>query len=195
MSNIVYVPEWCMRHIDSQKESLDSLDVDDVRKSIVSVVDVNNYLLAQCEFAKLIVQGFIATELPKNVPHIYESAYGRMLHSKNMDDEARLKVSLALQNPAINYEALGFAAGELSSMDFTYSASESGRVVYVVGLSSEPNGGDDRTLPTISRDILCNVLSVCHTRLRVNNGAVDKSSTLRENPVLSSFYVSTLLAR
>ena len=49
MSNIVYVPEWCKRHIDSQDESLDSLDVDDVRKSIVSVVDVNNYLMAQCE--------------------------------------------------------------------------------------------------------------------------------------------------
>lgn len=195
MSNIVYVPEWCKRHIDSQDESLDSLDVDDVRKSIVSVVDVNNYLMAQCEFAKLMVQGYVQTELPKKVPHIYETAYGQMLHSRNLDAEAQLKVSLALQNPAINYEALGFAAGELDSIDFSYSVSDSGRVVYVVGLSSVPNGSEGRTLQTISRDILCNVLGACHTRLRVNNGAVDKSSTLRENPVLASFYVSTLLAR
>ena len=80
--------------------------------------------------------------------------------------------------------------GLADSTDRAWFATE-----FAIGLSSVPNGSEGRTLQTISRDILCNVLGACHTRLRVNNGAVDKSSTLRENPVLASFYVSTLLAR
>lgn len=194
MSKIVYVPEWLKNHLDSQSESLDSLDVVDIGSTIVSSADVINYLVAQVEFAKVLVSGIDRSTIPQSSGNIYETGYGLMLHSPQKDGEARLKTSLALQNLAINYDALGVAAGEFGDKTFNVVPSLSGRVVFIVGSSSVPHEGEGRTIKTISRNILCDVFSACHSRLRVNDGHVDKSSTLRENPVLASIYVSTLLA-
>lgn len=195
MSKIVYVPEWLKQHLDVQGESLECLDELDIGSAIVSPEDVNNYLVAQVEFAKLLVATQVSQELPERIGNIYETGYGLMLHSAPRDPEARLKVSLALQNQAINYDALGIAAGGFGDKTFQVVNSTSGRVVFVVGSSSVPHEGETRTIKAICRNILCDVLSACHSRLRIHDGHVDKSSTLRENPVLASIYVSTLLAR
>ncbi len=191
MPKIIFVPKWLQDSLVEQNESVQCLGTKDIKSVILSGTDVINYIKAQAAFAKLLSYSSTVNNVPSSVTNIYEQAYGEMFHGPDVTDEDpvfTVHVRAVLRDPLISVEALGKS---VNTMGFEVEASECGQILFVkVKETPEP----ELSVFSVSQKLLSDIMCCAHNLVRVNNGAVDKSSVLRENPTLALFYVKCLLA-
>lgn len=194
MADLIYVPDWMDSYLSEQGLSYDHLAAMNSSNPIVNRLDVINYHVAQVEFAKLLAYDTATRGLPSNVDNIYEDILGAMKLHPSRDVETSVQVNLAKGKRDINFGCLVQGATGPSNLSFKYEASSTGKIVYIIGMCCVQASGEDCTVSEISRSVMKGVLEAAHGSLRVQSGQVDKSTVLRENPVLATFYVNSLLA-
>lgn len=194
MADLIYVPDWMDTYLSEQGMSYGDLAAMNSSSSIVNRLDVINYHVAQVEFAKLLAYDTARTGLASNVDNIYEEILGAMRLHPSRDIETVVQVNLAKGKKEINYGCLVQGATGPGNLAFKYEIDTTGKIVYIIGMCCVQASGEDCTVSEVSQRVLKKVLETSHGGLRVFTGHVDKSTVLRENPVLATFYVNSLLA-
>lgn len=194
MADLIYVPDWMDTYLSEQGMSYGDLAAMNSSSSIVNRLDVINYHVAQVEFAKLLAYDTARTGLASNVDNIYEEILGAMRLHPSRDIETVVQVNLAKGKKEINYGSLVQGATGPDNLAFKYEIDTTGKIVYIIGMCCVQASGEDCTVSAVSQRALKRILEISHGGLRVHTGYVDKSTVLRENPVLATFYVNSLLA-
>ena len=194
MADLIYVPDWMDKYLDEQGMSYGDLAAMNSSSSIVNRLDVINYHVAQVEFAKLLAYDTARAGLASNVDNIYEEILGAMRLHPSRDIETVVQVNLAKGKKEINYGCLVQGAAGPGNLAFKYEVDTTGKIVYIIGMCCVQASGEDCTVSEVSRQAMKRILEIAHGSLRVQTGYVDKSTVLRENPVLATFYVNSLLA-
>ena len=181
MAKIIFIPDWLNVELQSKGVCYDEF-VKDINSVIVSRTDVINYYLAQSNFFKLI------TEL-KNPHSDYYSMYSSMF-GHNFPDMPELTIVLnSTPSNEVEFQKLVSTAYKADDISLSYVRDMSNTYVIVVGKHAKEES-DKKNCQSDS--IIWSVIQNLHSGLRVLNGAVDKSSVFRENPILAQLYVQNL---
>jgi hypothetical protein len=181
MAKLVFIPDWLREDLQSTGTSFAVLD-ENLTSTIVSQVDVINYHKAQIEFFNFLTRG---KEYGPELYLMYNSLFAHPL--PDMPElEAYLQQGRDREpNPGL----LASGVGEFAQITFTVDTQSEGASIYIIG-----GCGEHQTQDGVDKryTVITDMLAVMHNRLRIQNGAVDKSSVFRDNPSLTTLYVESI---
>lgn len=181
MAKLVFIPDWLRDEICSSGESFSVLDKD-LASTIISRADIINYHKAQIEFFNFLT-GY--KDFSEETHLMYNSLFAHPL-----PDMPELSVYLrqSHQNDP-NLGVMVSGVGEMRQINFVVDTQSDGKSIYIIGTCTDDIPAD---CADKRHNVITNVLAVMHNRLRVQNGAVDKSSVFRDSPLLTTLYVESI---
>lgn len=181
MAKIIFIPDWLDDEIQSKGVCYDDF-VKDINSVILSRTDVINYYLAQSNFFKLLTE---EEKLTSGNYSMYNSIFG---HAFPDMPELTIALNSTLSN-VVDYQKLVSTAQTAENITLSYVRDMSNNYVLIVGKHAKDEACKKNC---DSSSIIWNTLKQFHNGLRSQNGAVDKSSVFRENPILGQLYVKNL---
>ena len=183
MAKIIFIPDWLNRQLREAGVTYEMFERSPVSLYIVSKTDIINYFMAQVEIHNLVYRNLPLTKETSPYP------VDLFVHSYSDYPEVKLAISKNWGNEP-NLTLLG---GETESPVFaTIQASPNGKCVYLIG---QPVLVSDSTKELTADTALYGILSSLHKGLIVKDGHHDKTTVLRENPLLSQLYVKSFFSR
>lgn len=181
MAKLVFIPDWLKSELAGLDVSVSVLDKD-LASTIESSTDVINYHKTQIEFLNFLAGGL------KNEEEAYLMYNSLFAHP--LPDMPELKVYLRQAiNGVTNPGMLAAGVNDIAQIDFIVDSQSEGKSIYIIGASASQitEGGVDKR-----HTVITDMLAVMHNRLRIQNGAVDKSSVFRDAPLLTTLYVDSI---
>lgn len=173
MAKILFVPNWLREDVYASGQSLCVLEKE-LSTTILSKVDIINYHLAQIEFFKFITGG---KDFGEDVYLMYNSLFTHPL-------PAMPEIDVHMKRYLV-----GGSADTDAKIAYIVDKQSEGDSIYIIGTDAS-NDIDD--VQTNRYNVITEILAVMHNRLRLQNGAVDKSSAFRDLPLLTTLYVECI---
>jgi hypothetical protein len=185
MAKLIFVPQWLSELLTETSTPVFKLAAHDVNTSIVSKDDVINYQKAQIEFLKVLRKYSDSMKVDM-------LAVCSLMYHPIQYPEVELYLNTVSKDNDPNLDFL--QVDSLSHLDYTVEHDPTKNVVYIIGKYSDSPDWVKGEHSNFTLSVLSDILQAAHTHQRIENQTTDKASALRDSPILTQFYVNSIVS-